>query len=136
MGNFFRKMKEGIERFIPMTIGSLVLFTFIVYLLFIVGRSIFQNYHANQDLSKNDDKITQMQSDIRALQNKIAYEQTYTFQEIEARALLGYRASGETVISLPFDTVTDQSGVATSSVTITAAIAVPNYRLWWKYFFN
>jgi len=134
MGDFFRKIKEGIERFIPMTIGSLVLFAFMIYLLFIVGRSVSQNYHANQDLAKNDGKLVQMQSDIRDLQNKIAYEQTYTFKEIEARALLGYSASGETVVNLPFDTVTSQSNIVAQATA--AQIAVPNYQLWWRYFFN
>lgn len=116
-----------------MTLSSFLLFSFIVYLIFVVGRSVWINYRSNKDLDVEREKIVQLQNDIDLLEMEIAYFKTQSFKEKEARAKLGYMAEGEKVISLsvdkPEDKVSDQGKKEQELKT-------PNYRLWINYFFN
>ncbi|MCX6809086.1 MAG: septum formation initiator family protein [Candidatus Berkelbacteria bacterium] len=129
----WKKIKESIEKIIPMSLGSLVLFAFVVYLLFIVGKTVASNYNSNKDLAVDEAKLTEMEDQIVSLQNEINYQQTNSFREKEARAKLGYKAPGEKIIALPVDTEAEKqadSGMAAPTIQI------PNYRLWWQFFFE
>lgn len=114
-----------------MTLGSLVLFGFIIYLLFVVGKTVWSNYKSNQEIDKEESKLAQQERSLVDLQNQINYYKTSEFKEKEARAKLGYKAPGENVMSLPIDT--EEEKVADSG-TVEAKIKVPNYSLWWDYF--
>jgi cell division protein FtsB len=135
MKDNWQKIKEGIERFIPMTLGSLILFGFIIYLIIIVTGSVIENYKADKDIDKESYKLVALELEIRELQNKINYYQTASFKEKEAREKLGYKAPGENVISLPLDTI-EEKIVEIESSDLLHTPSTPNYRLWWKYFFN
>lgn len=130
---FFSKIKGGIETVLPMTFGNFLLFLFILYLLFIVGRSVWLNYGSNKDLDVQRQKVVQLQSDVDLLEMEIAYYKTQSFKEKEARAKLGYMAPGEKVVSLsvdkPEDRIADQGKSEPS-------IKTPNYQNWINYFFN
>jgi cell division protein FtsB len=130
---FFSKIKEGIETVLPMTLWNFVLFVFILYLLFIVGRSVWINYQSNKDLDTQRQKVAQLQSDVDMLEMEIAYYNTESFKEKEARAKLGYMAPGEKVISLPADKPEDKIA---DSGKVEQQIKTPNYRQWINYFFN
>ena len=129
--NFLVKIKNYLEKYIPMTFTSLLLFVFVCYLLFIVGKSVIENYKTNKDIDKEEMKLIEMEDDLRSLQNQINYYQTYSFKEKEAREKLGYKASGESVLALPIDTEEEKS--ADSGLT-SPEVLVPNYILWWEYF--
>jgi cell division protein FtsB len=131
--SFFARIKDGIESVLPMTLSSFLLFAFILYLLFIVGRSVWMNSQSNKYLDVERQKVAQLQSDVDMLEMEIAYYKTQSFKEKEARAKLGYMAPGEKVLSLtadkPEDKVADQGKKEKT-------IKTPNYRLWINYFFN
>lgn len=117
----------------PMTLGNLLLFGFLIYLIFVVSQSVYLNYNSNKEIDKQGEKLVLLKHDIVELENAINYYQTPSFREKEAREKLGYKAPGESVISLPIDTIEDKmadSGLA--EVTM----KTPNYRLWWQYFFG
>jgi cell division protein FtsB len=131
--NFFRKIKEGIEKIIPMTLGNFVIFLVVLYMFFVVGRSIWVNYNSNKSLEDEVAKIELLRDNITELENQIAYYQTQSFREKEARAKLGYRAPGENIMILPLDTEEEKvADVGLGEVSI----KTPNYVLWWKYFFE
>ncbi len=131
--NFFEKIKDALEKKLPMNLGSLVLFVFVVYMFFIVGRSVYVNYNANKSIEVEANKVVTLQDELQYLKYQINYFETYSFKEKEARAKLGYRAPGENVVSLPIDKSEDK--VADSGL-IESKLRVPNYKLWWEYFFN
>lgn len=124
-------MKAGIEKVLPMTLNSFLLFAFVIYLFFIVGKSVWQNYQSNKDIARQEQEVVDLKQQIDKLENEIAYYQTAAFRERQAREKLAYKAPGEHVISLTFDLaedkVSDQGGKE-------PLIKTPNYRLWWSYF--
>lgn len=133
MKSIFAKIKEKIEKIIPMTLGNMVIFVFLLYLIFIVGKSIVNNRQADQDLLDQEAKLDEFKQEIKYLQNEINYYQTDSYKEKEAREKLGYKGVGENVIVLPIDTgeeKTPDAGLAEQE------IKVSNFRLWWQYFFG
>ena len=116
-----------------MTFGSLILFVFIAYLLTIVGKTVLANYQSNKDIDKEADKLTVMEDEIKSLQDQINYYQTSSYKEEEARAKLGYKAPGENVLVLPIDTIEEKKP---DGSVAPAQVKIPNYSLWWKYFFG
>lgn len=80
---------------------SLLVILLISYGVFVIGKSIHDNYSINQQIDLLKTQITQLQSDINELQNLIVYYQTDSFKEAEARRRLGVQAPGEQVIILP-----------------------------------
>lgn len=116
-----------------MTIGNMVIFAFLLYLIFVVGQSIISNHQANNEIAIEESKLVDLRSSIINLQNQINYYQTNSFKEKEARAKLGYKAPGETIIALPIDTESEKSPDNGLTESI---IKIPNYSLWWQYFFG
>lgn len=116
-----------------MSMGSLVLFVFIIYLLFVVTKSMTSNYYSNKDIEAEEQKLTNMEAEIISLKNQIAYYHTATFKDREAREKLGYKAAGESVLILPIDK--EEEKAADSGLT-DVGVEKPNYILWWEYFFG
>lgn len=133
MKEFFNKIVKKLENYIPMTFGSLALFVFVIYMIFLVSKSIINNHNSNKSIDAEEQKLVAMQSDIQEIQYEINYEKTYSYQEKEAREKLAYKAPGESVMSLPLDTPDEQD--ADSGLT-TVPVKAVNYQLWWKYFFG
>lgn len=131
--NAFNNFRNRVEEILPMTIGSLILFAVVLYAFFIVGRTIWVNYNSNKGIEKEALKVEDLEKEIIYLNNQINYYQTYSYKEKEARAKLGYKAPGENVLALPIDEEEDK--VEDRSLG-QAEIKIPNYRLWWSYFFE
>lgn len=128
--NFFKRFVETFERYIPMSFSGFIIFLFVLYLFFIVGRSILVNYNSNQDLEAEALKIASLEDEITLMKNQINYYQTSSFKEKQAREKLGYKAPGESVISLPLDREEDKIIDAELGEV---KIKTPNYSLWWSY---
>ena len=114
-----------------MTLNSLVLFVIVGYLAYIVGQSVYSNYQSNKAIDAEKQNIEQLKKNIAQLENEIAYYKTNSYKERQARALLGYKAPGENVISLNFDQPEEKIADTGNTEPI---IKTPNYRLWWEYF--
>jgi cell division protein FtsB len=127
----WKRAKNRIEHYLPMTINSLVLFAIVGYLAYIVGQSVYANYQSNKSIEAEQQKITDLKTSISQLENEIAYYRTDSYRERQARAKLGYKAPGENVISLNFDQPEEKIADSGKSESI---IKTPNYRLWWQYF--
>lgn len=131
--NIFKRIIIWIERYLPMSFSSFVLFAFIIYLFIIVGRSIWSNYNSNKQLDVQEEELLAMQDEVEAMKYRISYYQTASFKEKEAREKLGYKAPGERVIALPVDEEQDK---VTDQAIREVEIRTPNYLLWWRYFFE
>lgn len=128
-----KNLIKKVESYIPMTLGNLMLFLFVIYLLFVVSKSIINNHNSNREIEVEKQKLYELESEISALKNEINYLNTYSFKEKEAREKLGYKAEGEKMVPLPIDTIEEK--IADSGYA-PAKIKSLNYRLWWEYFFK
>ena len=127
----WKRLKNRLEHYLPMTLNSLVLFLIVGYLFYVVGQSVYNNYQSNLSIKAEEQKIEDLKVNISKHQNEIAYYKTDSYKERQARAKLGYKAPGEFVISLNFDQPEDK--IADSGKT-ESIIKTPNYILWWQYF--
>lgn len=116
-----------------MTFGNLLIFIFLLYLLFVVGKSVLGNFNSNKQIELQETKRIELEDSIVVLKNQINYYQTKSYKEKEARAKLGYKAPGESVMALPIDTAEEK--IADTGLA-EVKIKIPNYRLWWQYFFG
>lgn len=115
-----------------MTLGSFILFAIVIYLMIIVGKTVWDNFQSNKDIVAEQVKLQEQEDQLIYTENEIAYLKTSSFREKQARAKLGYIAPGEKVLSLP----TDQPAPGDKKVVEeTPDIKVPNYYLWFSYFF-
>ncbi len=132
--NPIKKIKEFIEIYLPMTLGSFVIFIFILYFLYIVGKTTYVNYQSNKEISREETEINLAEEDLLFIRNQINYFQTKSYREKEAREKLGYKAPGESVLSMPYDIIKGENVEEENAGEI--RIKTPNYRLWWSYFFD
>lgn len=130
---FLLRVKNRIETILPMTLTSLILFLLIIYFLFIVGRSTWQNYNSNKAIDVQEEQVAKLADEIDYMQYQINYFQTKSFKEKEAREKLGFKAPGEKVLSLPLDRPEEKM---VDEALGEVKIKTPNYRLWWSYFFG
>jgi len=128
-----KNIKKYFEKILPMTFTGLILLGIVLYMMFILGKSIWTNYKSNQDIVKEEQKVEALEDETAYLVSQIAYYKTNSFREKQARAKLGYKAPGENVISLAMEEEVDNN---TDSGVAEEVIKTPNYRLWWSYFFN
>lgn len=131
--NFLIRIKEGIETYLPMTLGNFLIFLGLLYFLFIVGKTTWTNYQSNKSILEKEKQILAQKQELDFMQNQINYFQTKSFAEKEARAKLGYKAPGESMMSLPLDQPEQEDN---TTVVGPAKVRVPNYQLWWEYFFG
>lgn len=97
--------------------------------------AVWQNYRINQDVAKLKGEIAQLRDDQLELQNLIAYLNTESFKEREARRKLGYRKPGEQVIALPNSVLQDiDSGEAKGGAAEESGTTLNNPQKWWEYF--
>lgn len=108
-------------------------FLFLLYVLFLLGRSAKQNAASNQQMVELQAKIAELKSENDQLNYLILYEQTVSFKELEARRELGIKKPGEQVFILPNEPSPEQvnqtkqpNHLAPTRTVLTA---------WWRYFF-
>jgi cell division protein FtsB len=133
MKGFLQRTTKTFEKYIPMTLWGFIQFIFVLYLIIVVGKTVYTNYNSNKQIVSEEAKLVELTQKIHYLENQINYYQTYSFKEKEARAKLGYKAPGESILSLPIDTAAEK---VEDGKLAEAQVRVPNYQLWWQYFFQ
>jgi cell division protein FtsB len=110
-------------------------FLFALYLIFILGRVVYQNYRVRERIDTIENEIRYLKSENQRLANLIAYYQTETFRELEARSKLGLKKPGEIVIALPENN--DEEPVSPREAQpAKEPDQTPNYIKWWGYIFG
>jgi cell division protein FtsB len=104
----------------------------LLYLIFLTGRSAYQNWQTNQEVKKLKVEIETLEVENQNLQNLIAYYQTQSFKEKEARRKLGLVKPDEKVVIIS----KEQAPSKKSTESISEEPKKPNYILWWQFFFK
>jgi len=104
----------------------------LIYLSVLVGRSVYTNWKTDQRVKKLKTELDTLEIGKQDLENQIAYFQTESFKEMEARRKLGLVKPDEKVVILQSEPQSESQ--STSNQTNTNENNKPNYRLWWEYF--
>ena len=131
-------MKGAVSREFMLKVLLVALFVFAVYSNIDL---IIRNHKLGQILREKKDQTAEQSYNNEKLKLLIAYYQTPSFQEVEARRRLGLKKSDETVYTIKgLTTNSDQSpGLSDNlynDVQPTSPAAKANIQLWWEYFFN
>lgn len=113
-----------------------VLFFFgVVVIAISLTKEVIRKIEIQREISSLESEIAELEQHNTELNAMMAYFNSSTFQEKDARSKLNLMEPGETVVVLP-----NQAREATVSVAqanqnqINAAL--PNYQKWFTYFFN
>lgn len=111
-------------------------FLIIIYILFILGKTIWQNYGINQEINNLEQDISQLREENKNLENLIKYYQSTTYKEQEARLKLGYQKQGEKVFIVPKTEEKSAPEQDKKEEKKNSLAVEPNYLKWWRYFFR
>lgn len=112
------------------TFVNILIVLVLVYFGFLIYQSVYSNYEVNNTISQLKKELNKVQSDQRDLQTLIAYYQTESFRELEARKKLGMRKPGEKVIVV--EVPQDERRAVETELTEQEETR-PNYILWLDY---
>ncbi|AKM84490.1 MAG: hypothetical protein VE98_C0001G0031 [candidate division Kazan bacterium GW2011_GWA1_50_15] len=116
-----------------MTIGVVIA----VYMIVSTIQALWQNYQINKELIRLRDENAELKLQNNYLQNLIAYRQTESFKDKEARAKLNYQKPGEIVLIIPDDdTARFQEGNIKEQPDTNGSLVPNNPQKWWRYFFG
>lgn len=104
----------------------------LVYLIFLTGRSAYYNFQTNQEVKQFKTEIETLEVENQNLQNLIAYYQTQSFKEKEARKKLGLVKPDEKVVIIS----KEPPPVKVPSPAPSEEPQKPNWQLWWQLFFG
>lgn len=115
---------------------QLFYFALIIYLVIILGRSIYKNYSINQKISGLEDEIIALRLDNENIKNLLLYYNTDSFKELEIRRRLGMQKPDEKVAVFEEAKLggenNSEEAMALSS-TSTTQKTEPNYLKWIHY---
>ncbi len=116
---------------------STVLFiVIIIYLAFILSRSLWQNYNVNQEIKELEQEVLILEERNQRLKNLVLYYQTDSYKEKEARRKLLMKMPGEKVLALPEVEYSHEEPEETKQEKDQDQYQEPNYKLWLKYIFG
>ncbi len=108
-----------------------------LYLIFLIGRSVYTNFRVKQRVAEIEMEIGELKIEHQRLSNLIAYYQTETFRELEARSKLGLKKPGEIVIAVPENADEPlEEKLRQPKDDPDQKPETPNYIKWWEYIFG
>lgn len=105
------------------------------YLLIGSIKLVIENYRVHQDTSRLDSALVEIQQHNLELKNLLAYYQTDSYKEKEARARFNYQKPGERMVVVP-QPVGEQPSITQPSTETKAPTPPSNPQQWWNYFFG
>jgi cell division protein FtsB len=114
----------------------MVVFIFGVVIIAVsLAKEVIRKIEIQREISSLESEIADLEQHNTELTAMMAYFNSSTFQEKEARSKLNVVKPGETVVVLPSagngDAVTVTAATANSSLAL-----LPNYQKWFNYVFN
>jgi cell division protein FtsB len=106
------------------------------YLLLGTIKLIFENYRIHQEANKLQTDINRLGDSNKQLESLLAYYQTDSYKEKEARIRLNFQKPGERVIPVPVKEGDDTSSITQPGVETEPATPASNPKQWWEYFFS
>ena len=124
-----------------LNLGSkIIIFIFVIYTLFLLGKSLFTNYELRQSIQKLNEQIATLEQQKKDLNNLILYYQSDSFKELEARRKLGLKKPDEKVYLVSTATSTptnfeeemkeEQEKISSKEKILNKT----NWSLWWEFF--
>jgi len=120
--------------------SKVIIFVFVIYTLFLLGKSLFINYELRQSIQKLNEQIATLEQQKKDLNNLILYYQSDSFKELEARRKLGLKKPGEKVYLISATTSApmnfeeemkeEQEKVSSKEKILNKS----NWSLWWDFF--
>lgn len=108
----------------------------LVYIIFLLGRTIWTNREINFRVKALHQEISLLEEENQKLQALITYYQSDSFKEKEARLKLGYQKPQEKVLIVPKESADNSQESGASSITENQSQLKPNYQTWWQFIFN
>jgi len=130
--NFVNKTKKYFDKIMPFNLANVIILAVVAYLIFVVGKTAWDNYQSNQSLIKDEIGLSELNSQIKNMEYEIAYYNTKSYKEKQARSKLGYIAAGETAVSVPADAENSSQNI--NKEDNTPSYSIPNSFLWYDYF--
>ncbi len=90
----------------------------IIYLLIVLGQTVKHNYDLGQQVDQLRTQITLLQDQKDQLAYSIAYYNTDSFRDREARSKLGLQLPGENVVIIPRTSPTPSATTPTSKTPV------------------
>lgn len=107
------------------------------YTFFVLGKMVYQNYEVNQQIENLEKEVAEVENENQKLSDLIAFFQTETFKEKEAREKLGVVKPGEKVLVFPEEENNEVSILETATGKDNEEDEeIPNYKKWWNFFFK
>ncbi len=110
-------------------IGRLLIFAVIAFLLFSLGKNLYQNWKINQEVALLKTEISDLRIANSKFSNDLLYYQSQSYQEKIARERFGLQKPGEEVVVI----VPEARPTVVEEKTVDKS---PNYLKWWHYFFG
>jgi cell division protein FtsB len=99
-----------------------------------IGREVVRRYSLDQQFSDLDQRIAELEEQNATLTGRIAYFQSDTYREEQARLKLGFTQPGEQTVTVPTGSGTpDEIVVETATTNATTQHNIEN---WIQYFFK
>jgi cell division protein FtsB len=109
----------------------------VVYLVFILSRSLWQNYKVNQEIKSLEQEVTTLEEENQRLKNLVLYYRTDSYKEKEARRKLLMKMPDEKVLALPETEYNhEQAEDQIDNEKDRDKYQEPNYKLWIEYIFG
>lgn len=109
--------------------------TIIGYSLFLVGRSTYQNYSMNHEISIQKKRVTELQRAKSLQELALIYYKSNAFREVEARRRLNLKGVDEFVVALPQASTEPRLTIASVSVTTSQEPQLTPAQAWWHVLF-
>jgi cell division protein FtsB len=112
-------------------------FALLVLAYLIIGsvRLVIDNYRIHQSVTRLDTELNEIKQHNLELKSLLAYYQTDSYKEKQARARFNYQKPGERVVAVPYpageDPTITQPGPETKPAT-----PPTNPQRWYRYFFG
>ncbi len=117
-----------------------LLYIFVLYLLFLLGKSLWTNYHLRVSIRTLNLQIATLEQQKIDLANLNVYYRSDSFKELEARRKLGLKRPDEKIFLVSGATTTttnfeeeleqEQEGVTSKEENLNQT----KWQLWWEYF--
>lgn len=103
----------------------------LILVLIAMGREAYRFYKISQEITGLEKRIEDLKKDNEELLKIKEYFTSKEFLEDEARTKLNMTKEGESVIFISNPDVAEEESVSEKQ-----NIKVPNFKLWWQYFFG
>jgi len=120
---------------------KVVILALLVFAIYSNAQLLMKNYQLGQILRDKKESVTKQELNNLKLKNLIAYYQTGSFQEVEARRRLALQREDEKVFTVKLASPNEKNTGAVSDdlyedIQPTAPVAKTNIQLWWEYLFK